>query len=60
MDTKRKGRKMYCQSCRRTTAHLPAGQDDKDVREINGKTKVSKVVYFMCSICGDYHTINRY
>lgn len=54
-----KGIKVYCKSCGKITLHLPVDREIHGVAEVNGKTKVSKTVWFSCCKCGDYIAITR-
>ena len=57
IDTKRKGKLMYCKNCHKKTRHVSTGNVD---RELNKNNKVSKFQWLMCKDCGHTEIINRW
>lgn len=62
IDTKRKGRNMWCENCNRLTRHICVGVDEKDCvnKDEDGRVHTGKLVHFQCSKCGEYKMINRW
>ena len=61
IDTKRKGRKMWCSNCNKLTRHIPYGVDEKEnVQTVEGRTYTGKVVSFVCEVCESSKVIDRW
>ena len=62
IDTKRKGRNMWCENCNKKTRHIPYGVDEKECisQDDKGRTHTGKVVSFVCEICETSKVIDRW